>query len=130
MTGYVADTHALFWYLIDSPRLGSRAGQILEEGEAGRAEIFIPTIAIAEMHYANVKRGLPLVMADAIARLETSGRFTFVPLDHRDVLEFDADARVTEMHDRIIVGVARRLGVACLTVDANITASGIVPTIW
>lgn len=130
MIGYVADTHALFWYLTASPKLGAGAKQRFDDAFAGHAEIFIRSMAIAEMHFANVKRGRPLVMANEIARLEAAGQFTFIPLDHRDVLEFDADARVTEMHDRIIVGVARRLGVACLTVDANITASGIVPTIW
>jgi hypothetical protein len=34
------------------------------------------------------------------------------------------------MHDRIIVGVARRLRATCITRDSKIIASGIVPTIW
>jgi hypothetical protein len=34
------------------------------------------------------------------------------------------------MHDRIIVGVSRRLGARCLTRDTEIVASKIVPTVW
>ena len=47
-----------------------------------------------------------------------------------DVLDFDADSAVKEMHDRMIVGVSRRLNAACLTKDLNITNSGLVKIIW
>ena len=50
--------------------------------------------------------------------------------DPSDVLDFDADSSVKEIHDRIIVGTARRLNAACITKDENITNSGVVKIIW
>ena len=47
-----------------------------------------------------------------------------------DVLDFDKDSAVREMHDRMIVGAARRLNVPLLTKDQNITASGLVKIVW
>jgi len=34
------------------------------------------------------------------------------------------------MHDRMIVGAARRLNAPLLTKDANVTASGLVKIVW
>lgn len=59
-----------------------------------------------------------------------SAQFVFVDFRPDDVLDFDTDALVPEMHDRIIVGVARRLGATCLSRDPAIEHSGLVPTIW
>lgn len=117
MDHYVTDTHALFWYLVDSPNLGAAASRCFEDADAGKARIVIPTIVLAEL-------------ADVIARLKAGSQFVFVPFVPDDVLDFDSDARVTEMHDRMIAGVARRLGIPLLTVDGNIIASGVVRTIW
>ena len=47
-----------------------------------------------------------------------------------DVLDFDQDAAVPEMHDRIIIGVARRLGAACLSRDPLIVGSGLASIVW
>jgi len=68
---YVADTHALFWYLTGSPHLGDKAKEA-----------------------------------------------------------FDEDTAVPEMHDRMIVGVARRLNAVCLTRDAAVIASEQVSAQW
>jgi len=127
---YVADTHALFWYLTASPKLGANARRAFDEALAGRAEIFIPTIVLAELYWLNQKLGRPLVIADELRRLRSAGQFSFVPFMPDDVLDLDADAAVPEMHDRMIAGVARRMGVPCLTRDASIVASGIVPIVW
>jgi hypothetical protein len=40
MNHYVADTHALFWYLTASPQLGSQAKQAFDEGVRGQAVIY------------------------------------------------------------------------------------------
>ena len=53
-----------------------------------------------------------------------------VAFEADDVLDFDRDSAVKEMHDRMIVGVARRLNAPLLTKDANITASGLVSIVW
>jgi len=47
-----------------------------------------------------------------------------------DVLDFDHDAAVPEMHDRIIVGLARRLGASCISRDPLVVSSGLAPVVW
>jgi PIN domain nuclease of toxin-antitoxin system len=55
VSGYVADTHAHYWYLTDSPRLGQKANEAFDEADAGRAPIYVPAIALAELFYMNDK---------------------------------------------------------------------------
>ena len=53
-----------------------------------------------------------------------------LPFEPIDTLEFHRDNVVTDIHDRIIVGVARRVNATLLTRDAQITGSGVVTTVW
>ena len=130
MNHYVADTHALFWYLTASPRLGSQATQAFEEGVRGQAVIYIPAVVLAELYFLNEKVGRPLDFPSEYDSLRQSGQFVFVAFVPEDVLDFDVDAAVPEMHDRIIVGVARRLGAACLSLDPYIVDSGLAQVVW
>ncbi len=77
-----------------------------------------------------MKSGKPIDFIDSYKKLKESDQFVFTSFDAEDVLDFDKDSTITEMHDRIIVGVARRLNVPLLTVDRIITASGLVEIIW
>jgi PIN domain nuclease of toxin-antitoxin system len=130
MRQYVADTHALFWYLTGSPRLGKAAKAALDEGAAGKATVCIPVIVLAELHFLNEKAGRPLDFAAEFQRLQTAGQFTLLPFVPEDVLDFDRDAAVEEMHDRMIVGAARRLGAVCLSCDTRIAAAVSVAVQW
>ena len=130
MKHYVADTHALYWYLTASPRLGSAAKAAFDEGAAGSALIHVPAIVLAELHFLNEKAGRPINFATEFQRLSAAGQFVFIPFMPDDVLDFDLDAAVEEMHDRMVVGAARRLSAICLSRDARIVAAATVPTQW
>lgn len=130
MNYYVADTHALYWYLIASPLLGANAKNAFDEGKSGNAVIYIPSIVLAELYYLNKKQGGLIDFAAEFARLENGSQFEFVGFDAEDVLDFTADDAVPEMHDRIIAGVARRLSAGCLTRDRKIVDSKIVKIVW
>jgi len=130
VNAYVADTHALYWYLTAGPKLGANALAAFLEGEQGRARIHIPSVVLAELYYPNVKYGRPLDFLQEYERLTTSGQFDFVDFHAADVLRFDALAAIPEMHDRIIAGVAYDLKIPCLTRDPAIVNSGLVQTIW
>jgi hypothetical protein len=62
--------------------------------------------------------------------LQQSGQFVMVEFAPNDVLDFDQDAAVPEMHDRMIIGVAWRLGAACLSRDPLMANSGLVSIVW
>jgi len=130
MTRYVADTHALFWYLTASRRLGSKAKAAFDNAAAGNAMILLPTIVLAEIYFLNEKAGKPLDFLTEFNRLGSAKQFQFVALVPEDIVDFDADGSIPEMHDRIIAGVARRAGATCLTRDREITEPGVVSTLW
>jgi PIN domain nuclease of toxin-antitoxin system len=130
VNSYAADTHALFWYLTASPRLGTGAKRAFDEGANGEATIYLSAIVLAELYYMNEKLGRPLDFEAEMQRLSVSGQFVLVAFLPEETLDFSANRAVPEMHDRIIVGIARRLQVPLLTRDPQIVGSNLVPTIW
>lgn len=101
-----------------------------EDADRGEATIHVPAIALAELYYANIKTGRLIDFDEAYITLDSGSQFVLTPFDAEDVLDFDRDSAVTEMHDRMIVGLAVRLGCPLLTVDKNITTSGAVEVVW
>ncbi|MGA9770965.1 MAG: PIN domain-containing protein [Blastocatellia bacterium] len=130
MNHYVTDTHALFWYLTRSSRLGINALNSFTEGVHGQAWIYIPAIVIAELYFLNEKYGRPVDFLASVDQLRNSSQFIFVPFNAEDTLEFGRDAAVPEMHDRIIVGVTRRFDAICISRDSKIIDSSACKTIW
>jgi len=127
---YVADTHALFWYFIASPLLGAQARAAFDEGKQGQALIYIPAIVLAELFFLNEKKQRPIDFAATFALLTQSAQFVLLPFEPIDTLRFERDKAVPDIHDRIIVGVARRVNAALLTPDERIIGSGIVAAVW
>jgi PIN domain nuclease of toxin-antitoxin system len=130
VTTYVADTHALFWYLTNSPRLGSQASQAFDEADQGTALIYVSAIVLAELYYLNAKQGSQLDVAAVVQHLRGSSQFVLVPFLPEDVIDFEASRAVPEMHDRMIVGVAHRFQATLLTRDPQIVNSNMVATLW
>ena len=130
MNLYVADTHTLFWYFTASPSLGSQALAAFDEAKRGQALVYIPAIVLAELYFLNEKKNRPIDYSTTFALLVQSAQFVLLPFEPIDTLDFDNDTAVSDIHDRIIVGVARRLGAILLTRDAQIARSGVVATQW
>lgn len=130
MKRYVADTHALFWYLAASPKLSRSAKQAFDESANGLAKIYIPAIVLAELHLLNRKLGQPLNFSQTYHYLRQSGQFVLLPLEPEVVLDFDEFAAIPDIHDRIIAITTRRLQATCLSADGEITRSGLVPVLW
>ncbi len=130
MNECVTDTHSLYWYLLNLPLLGANASAAFDKADNGNALIYIPAIVFAEMFFLNKKLKNQIDFAVEFQKIKQSRQFVLVPFEADDVLDFDKDSAVKEMHDRIIVGAARRLKAPLLTKDQNITASGLVKIIW
>jgi PIN domain nuclease of toxin-antitoxin system len=127
---YVTDTHALFWYLVDSPSLGHGANVAFDEADNGQALIYVPAIVLAELYFLNEKKQSKLDFRAKYLRLEKSAQFVLLPFFPTMVLDFDICKYITEMHDRMIVADARRLNATLITRDLEITTSGLVQTTW
>lgn len=130
LNNYIADTHALYWYLTASPKLGNNARNVFREGELGRARIYIPSIVLAELYYLNIKAGKPLDFAVEYSRMLNAEQFLFLPFRAADLLRFDVLTAIPEMHDRIIAGAALERNCPCLTRDSLIVASGLIQIVW
>jgi PIN domain nuclease of toxin-antitoxin system len=127
---YVADTHTLFWYFTASPSLGAQAQAAFDKAKQSQALIYVPAIVLAELYFLNEKKNRPIDYSATFALLGQSAQFVLLPFEPIDTLDFDTDKAISDIHDRIIVGVARRLGATLLTRDENIVGSGAVPTAW
>lgn len=67
MPVYVADTHALLWYLADSPRLSSAAKQTFNQAEAGQATVVVPAIVLAELIWTILKGRISVDLRQVLA---------------------------------------------------------------
>ena len=130
---YVINAHTLIWYFEDSPRMGAKAGIIMDDLNSA---LLLPVIALAEVCWA-VERGKCAIPSavDLLRDIEADPRITIVPLD-RAILDISLTlTAIGEMHDRQIAATAlyrasQGVKVVLLTRDENITASGLVPVLW
>ncbi len=127
---YALDTHALIWYLLDDPKLGKQARVIFRAAEQNQTLLIVSSVVMAEFYFANAKNKWFADFEALFADIISKPFIRFVAFEHTHVADFSGDARVPEMHDRIIAGLARRLGVALLTSDPFIVNSGIVRIAW
>ncbi len=127
---YVVDTHALLWYLTGDKKLSQQAAEIFVAAGNGETQLVISVIVLAELYHLNLKRQTPLNFSDVFASLLTSSVFQLVSFEPVHVLDFAQDSAVTELHDRIIAGLARRLDAPLLTLDPVIADSGVARVVW
>lgn len=129
---YVVDTHALLWYVGDSPRLGAQADAILSDRTSN---LVLPAIVLAEAYWMLEHGRLPLTISALQQALATETQVTFFPLDERVIARCFGLKSIPEMHDRQIVATALLLAengeeVRIINRDRNIEESQLIPTVW
>lgn len=126
---YVADAHALIWYINSDKKLGANAKAAFEETRRGEALLLIPAVALAEVIW-QIVRGKIAIKLDALwSFIDDQQNWRIVDLDAEHLLELPK-VSVPEMHDRLIVIAARLTNATLITRDPEIIASGAVATIW
>jgi len=127
---YVVDTNALIWHLSDDRKLGGQARAIFAAAERGETRLVVSAIVVAELYYADKKFELFADFSALFRQLQAAPHFRFVSLDAEHVLDFDKDPNVPEMHDRIVAGLARRLGAPLIASDRKIVDAGVAAVVW
>src|SRR5439155_20144949 len=61
------------------PKLGSKALKVFLAAEQGRARIYLPSIALAELYYLNEKLGRPLDFRSEFEVILRAAQFQIVP---------------------------------------------------
>ena len=133
MADYVTDTHALIWYLENSPRLGSGARAAFDACDEGKANIYVPTICLVEMVYLIEKGRIPsnmMALLDEELKAGTSGlMLADLTADVAKAVEKVMRDDIPDLPDRIISATALSLKLPLISRDRKIQLSGL-KTIW
>jgi PIN domain nuclease of toxin-antitoxin system len=134
MSAVVADTHALIWYLNNSPRLSGNAAAALSAAEQAGDAIHIPAIVIVELRYLVEKGTISEADYQDIVGEITDPATVLVVADldltTADILSQVPRATVPDMPDRIIAATALALNLPLVSCDTNITALSNITVIW
>ncbi len=133
MINAVTDTHALIWYLEDSPRLSFAANQTFEQCDRGEIVIYIPVICLVEIIYLQEKgRILPDLKSQLYTELLTGNSgFILADLTPEVVNALISIPRtaVPDLPDRVIAATAFHLGLPLISCDSRMPLTGI-SLIW
>jgi PIN domain nuclease of toxin-antitoxin system len=130
MANYIADTHALLWYLTDDSRLSKDANLIFEETEKGEHLIIVPTIVLIESLDVIEKKRVSYDFDLVLESIEDNENYIIWDLDLEVVNQMIKIKNVHELHDRIIVAVAKLCDAGLITKDGEITDSKEIATKW
>ena len=127
---FLADSHALVWYWMSPLKLPTNILDLFDGTTTGEVRIVVSHVSLAEIYFLFRKWGRDQEFLPRLADLRTHPGFALEPLLLQDIEQLPHFESVPEMHDRLLVIQAMRLGVPLLTKDRSIQASGAVPWIW
>ncbi len=83
MTTYVADTHAVIWYLLDAPDLSAPARTAFQSASMAGDPVFVSAITLVEITYLAEKGKLPAHMPGTVAHAidDEQSALVLVPVD-------------------------------------------------
>lgn len=131
MTHFIVDTHALVWFLEQSPKLGKKAKNVFLDNDS---ILIIPTIVLAEIKFLFGKNRFSTSIEEVFTVIENDPRCIVQPMD-LDVVSMLPTK--LEIHDAIITATALLFkgnpyfeDVEIITKDEEIIKSKLVNTIW
>ncbi len=120
----VIDSHALFWFLTNNPKLSRKARHLIENSE----QVIIPSIVLMEILYLLEKNNLSFKFVDFLSELKIRNYLVY-PLDLNVISQtLSIDSKI-EMHDRIIIAIAQIFNADLISRD-NIITRFYSRTIW
>jgi PIN domain nuclease of toxin-antitoxin system len=128
---YLADTHALIWFLAARSELGRKAARVFDAVGA-TVEVHVSTVSLWEIAFLHDVGRLRLAegfsaWCDA---LEGYSGLKIEPLLRGDVEEARTLRPLKDPFDRLIAGTALRLGVPLLSRDARMSSVRRLKVVW
>ncbi len=127
---YLPDTHALFWYEFNSPRLSPGARQAFDSADQGEARFVLHPMVLAEFYYVLCKSGYEQHFLRYLEFLDQSPIYRLESITREDLGQLPEWTEIPEMHDRLIAITASRLDAVLLTKDAVLQACERVRFVW
>lgn len=126
---YATDTMGLILRM-EKRKLSKKAKAIFSEAESGSTVIYIPAIVFAEILYLSERQRIQISIDDVTEYLKRFPNYKESPLNLEIIRETSRIKDIKELHDRLIAGTARFLGLPLITNDPVIEASEYVETVW
>ena len=127
---FVADTHAVWWYLTTPERLSAAVSAVFRLVETGSATLIVPAIVVAELYYVSVKLRQPMAPSTLLDALTSVDGIELSDLGRTQLERLDRLPEIPEMHDRLIAAEAMALGAPLVTRDEVLSASPQIETVW
>lgn len=111
----VVDSHALFWFLSENPKLSRKARNYLQQTE----RIVVPSIVLMEILYLLERNNLSFKFVELLGEMRVR-KYLVYPLDLRVIAQTLAVSPALEMHDRVIVATAQIFSAPLISKDREI----------
>jgi len=115
---FVADTHALVWYLTGDERLGDTAEQLLRQADSGEVSVVIPTIVMAEAMFISERTGASFEAL--LDKIESGSNYEVYPLNIKVVKQMNGMDEDYSIHDKAIAATSEILEATTITNDKEI----------
>lgn len=123
------DTHAVIWSLMDDPRLGRHARDLISA--SSKADLVISDLVLLETSMLVAKGSLHLACRPEQLLSKIVESFRVIPIDPQIAhLALSLDLPHGDPFDRVIAATAKVHKIPLLTRDQAITSSGVVDIVW
>src|SRR3972149_7349775 len=111
----VIDSHALFWFLTNNPKLSTKSKRLIERAR----KVIIPSIVLMEILYILEKNNLSYRFIELLTELRIRNYLVY-PLDLEIIAQTVGIDSDLEMHDRIIVATSKIFNAPLISKDVQI----------
>jgi len=127
---YAIDTVAFIYYL--AGLLPGKAEKIFQSAEKGDAKLILSSISIGEAIYVFKKQNKSRAGEEISKMLENLGKCAYIEIKDLELQDWKnlAASTVPELHDRMVVAIAKKYKAPLITNDSEIIKSGEVKTVW
>jgi PIN domain nuclease of toxin-antitoxin system len=126
---YVIDTVTITRHFSGAGKIGSKASKIIKEAEEGRHTLFISVVSLFEIMYLAEKNRIRISLKNTISAIQKKPCYIIVDLNTEIILQAEA-IQFYELHDRLILGTLKYLGLSILSSDERFDELEEVKRIW